>query len=204
MSEQSQIRSVSIHPLFLFEVVMPQPYHTPGPRTGCSRVVTGLFWTKIVHGDGDGTGRAPYGHTRRPCGIFAKLWWCPFPHVPVRAPYGTLAGPARAPYGSRRIWKTFEIPVRGPYDDHTGTARGPWVVLRIIRSNHKGAAVSSRTGPLAWCDHENNTGVKFLRALHSALRARNLTGAKIVRGQWLDVTEALARMLVRLHYSVIT
>ena len=28
--------------------VMPQSHYTPGPRTGCSRVVPGLFWTKIV------------------------------------------------------------------------------------------------------------------------------------------------------------
>ena len=31
---------------------------------------------------------------------------------------------------------------------------------------------------VAWCDHGNSTGVKFLRVLHSALRARNRTGAK--------------------------
>ena len=28
--------------------MMPQSYHTPGPRKGCSRAVQGLFWTKIV------------------------------------------------------------------------------------------------------------------------------------------------------------
>ena len=57
-------------------------------------------------------------------------------------------------------------------------AWGPCGVLRIFRSNHKCTAVSNRTGPVAWCDHENNTGVKFLRALHLASRARNGTGAK--------------------------
>ena len=28
--------------------LMPQSYHTPGPRTDCSRTVPGLFWTKNV------------------------------------------------------------------------------------------------------------------------------------------------------------
>ena len=29
-------------------ILMPQSHHTPGPCTGCSRAVPGLFWTKIV------------------------------------------------------------------------------------------------------------------------------------------------------------
>ena len=79
--------------------------------------------------------------------------------------------------------------MRGPYDAHTGIAQGPY---GIIRSNHKRIAVLSRTGPIAWCDHENSTSIKFLRALHSALRAKKIVGVlKIVRGPWLDVTEAL-------------
>ena len=109
---------------------------------------------------------------------FCKFWCCQLPYVPVRAPYGTFAGPARAPYGSRRIWRTFEIPMRGPYDARTGTARGPCGVLRIIWSNYRCTAVSTRTWPVAWCDHENSTGVKSLRALHSALWARNRTGVQ--------------------------
>ena len=36
----------------------------------------------------------------------------------------------------------------------------------------------SFTGPVAWGDHEYSNGVKFLPVLHSALRARNRTGAK--------------------------
>ena len=145
---------------------------------------------------------------------FCQSWLCQFPYVSViRAPYGTLAGHARAPYGSRRIWKTLKIPVRGPYDARTGIARCSRGVLRIIQPNHKYAEVSSRTGTLAWCDHGNSTDEKFLRGLHSALRARirtgdkNRTGSvvgcdrhygqeiirviKIARGPWLDVTEAL-------------
>ena len=67
--------------------------------------------------------------------------------------------------------------MRGPHDAGRGIERGTRGVLRIIRPNHQCTAVSSRTGPVAWCDHENST-VKFLRALHSALRARNRTGDK--------------------------
>ena len=91
-------------------------------------------------------------------------------------------GPSYGPHG---IWKTLEIPERGPHDK--GIARGPCGVPRIIRSNYKCTAISSRTGPVAWCDHENSTGVKFLRARHSTLRARNRTGAKIVRTRgWMS------------------
>ena len=62
--------------------------------------------------------------------------------------------------------------------------------MRIIQPNYKYAAVSSRTGPAARCDHENCTDAKFLRVLHLALRERNRRVMKIVRGPWLDVTEA--------------
>ena len=78
-----------------------------------------------------------------------------------------------------------------PCDARTGIAQGPCGILRIIRSHHKCAAVSSRTGPDAWCDHGNSTGVKFLLELHSDLWARNRVGAKIVWGPWLDVTKPL-------------
>ena len=55
------------------------------------------------------------------------------------------------------------------------------------RASH-GVSVKSRTSPVAWCDHENNTDVKFLLALHSALRPRNRTGAKIVRARgWMGL-----------------
>ena len=68
--------------------------------------------------------------------------------------------------------------MRGPYDARTGIARGTHGVLRIINPNHKYAAVSSRTGPVAWCDQGNSTDVRFLRELHLALRTRNRTGDK--------------------------
>ena len=76
--------------------------------------------------------------------------------------------------------KNIEDSLAGPYDARTGIARGTRGVPRIIRPNHKCTAVSSRTGPVVWCDHENSTDVKFLRARHSALwlRARNRTGDK--------------------------
>ena len=85
--------------------------------------------------------------------------------------------------------------MRGPYDARTGIARGTHGVLRIIQPNHNYTAVSSRTEPVAWCDHENSTDVKFLRPLHSALRARNRTGDKnrtrsVVGCDW-GITETL-------------
>ena len=120
---------------------------------------------------------------------FCQFWLCKFHYVSVRLSYDTLVGPTRAPYGSLRMWKTLKIPVRGPHDAHTGIALGTRGVLSIIRPNHKCIAVSNRTGSVAWCDHENSTDVKLLRALHSSLRTRNRTGDKnrtgpVVRCDW--------------------
>ena len=98
---------------------------------------------------------------------FCQFWLCQFPYMSKRVPYGTLAGHTQALNGSHRIWKTLKIPLWGPYD-----------VLWIIQPNHKYSIVSSCTGPIAWCDHDNSTDVKFLRPLHSALQARNRTGDK--------------------------
>ena len=126
---------------------------------------------------------------------FCQFWLYQFPYVSVRVSYGALVGPTWAPYGSRRIWKHWRFPcgVRTMHGHRTGT-RG---VLRIIRPNHKCTVVSSRPGPVAWCDHENSTDVKFLRARHSALRARNRMGDKkhtgpVVRGDW-GITEICGR-----------
>ena len=126
--------------------------------------------------------RGPYGHMWHPCRIFAHSG-C---FNSLTCPYSTLAGPAWAPYSSRRIWKILEIPMQGPYNAHTSITQDPCGVLRIIWSNHQCTAVSSRTRPIAWCDHENSTGVKFLWSLQSALWARNLTGAKMcmVKYDW--------------------
>ena len=114
--------------------------------------------------------------------------------IPIRVRKSAIRHPCgyrMGPYGSCRIWKTLEIPVLSPCDARTGIAQGPCGILRIIRSHHKCAAVSSRTGPDAWCDHGNSTGVKFLLELHSDLWARNRVGAKLVWGPWLDVTKPL-------------
>ena len=125
-----------------------------------------------------GTRTGPVSPYTTPVRDFCQLWLCQFSCVSVRAPYGTLAGHALAPYGSRRIWKILKNPVRGPHDAHTGIARGSREVLRIIQPNHQYADVWSRTGPVAWCDHGNSTDVKFLWVLHSASRASNRTGDK--------------------------
>ena len=61
-----------------------------------------------------------------------KFWLCQFSYLSVRVPYGTLVGPARAAYGSRRIWKTLDIAARGPYDARVGIARSPCGVLSFI------------------------------------------------------------------------
>ena len=111
-------------------------------------------------------------------------------YLSASLPFATLVGLARAPYGSRRIWTILKIPVWGPHDARTTNARGPCGVMRIIRSNHKYTVTSSRTGPVAWLWPREQHHVKFLWALHSASRARNRTGAKIVWSPWLDVTEA--------------
>ena len=80
--------------------------------------------------------------------------------------------------------------------------------MRIIQPNHQYTAVSSRTGPLAWCDHENSTDVKFLRALHSALRARNRTGDKnrtgpVVGCDWGITQDVLGRCKKRYQFLLI-
>ena len=95
----------------------------------------------------------------------------------VRHPCGSRTGPVRVPWDMKNIEDSRASPVsaRARGGGGGGGTRG---VLRIIQPNHKYADVSSRTGPVAWCDHGNSTDVKFLRALHSALRARNRAGDK--------------------------
>ena len=88
-------------------------------------------------------------------------------------------------------------PVRCPHGPRTGTHR----VLRIILQNHKCTAVSNRTGPVALCDHENSTDVKFVRALHFALRARNRTGDKIRTGPVVGCDWGISNQRLRLAVS---
>ena len=87
--------------------VMPQSHHIPGPRTGCSRTVYGVFWTTIV--------RPLTGPAGAPCEAVRILTPSTGPVefnaciIRLRAPYGfryrkqsvrvsynTLSGPARA------------------------------------------------------------------------------------------------------------
>ena len=79
------------------------------------------------------------------------------------------------------------------YDARTGIARGTRGVMPIIQPNHKYTAVSSRTGPVDWCDHENSTDVKFLRGLHSALRAINRMGDKNRTGPMVGCDWGISR-----------
>ena len=92
--------------------------------------------------------------------FFLQFWLYQFPYVSVRVSHGALI-PTRAPYVSCKIWKMLKISLRGPRDARWGIARGTRGVLRIIQPNHKCTAVSSRTGAVAWCDHENSTNVKI-------------------------------------------
>ena len=67
--------------------------------------------------------------------------------------------------------------------DFRATARCPYGIARVSCgvfkiSNHKCTTLSSRTVPIVWCDHQNSSRGKFLRVLHSALPARNRSGAK--------------------------
>ena len=78
------------------------------------------------------------------------------------------AGPVRCPHGHRTGY---------PWSPANYSTM-PWVCSRIKPYE-----------PVAWYDHGNSTDVKFLRALHSALRARNRTGDKnrtgpMVRCDW--------------------
>ena len=47
-------------------LLMPQSHQTPGPRTGCSRAVYWLFWTKIV--------RPPMGPRAAPYEFCIPVW----------------------------------------------------------------------------------------------------------------------------------
>ena len=116
----------------------------------------------------------PYGQIRRPCGIFANSGCVNSLTCPKErrtAPLWVTHGPRTGPVGYEKNW-------RFPCSARTGIARGTRRALRTIQPNHKHTAVSSLTGLVAWCDHEDNTDVNVLRALHSPLRARNSTGAK--------------------------
>ena len=146
-----------------------------GPRTGFDIVTSP--WTAR-----EGTVRGPCRPRTAKYDDRARFLPIVVVSIPLRVRRGAVRHPckshARVPYRSRRIWRTLKIPVRGPYDARRGIARGTFGVLWIIQPNHKYVDVSSRTGPVARCDHGNSTDAKFLRGLHLALRARNRTGDK--------------------------
>ena len=101
--------------------------------------------------------RTPYAQIRRPSGIFANDG-CVSKGA-VRHSCGSHTGPVRYKNEYPRAG-----PVRCPYGHRMGYLWSP----ANYSTNHKYATVSSRTGPVAWCDRGNSTDVKFLRALHLA------------------------------------
>ena len=89
--------------------LMPQSHHTLGPRTGCSRAVPRVIWTKIVRPLTGLVRRhanfaSPYG-ARRVLIMHYKLT-DPYGFrdckQPVNSPCGPHKGPVRAPYGQIR------------------------------------------------------------------------------------------------------
>ena len=96
--------------------LMLQSHHTPGPRTGCSRAIHRLFWTKIVRVTVRVTTRtAP---TSNPYGPRAAPYeFC----LPVRDPWSFNACiiSLRAPYGLRN----FEQTMNSPCGDRAGPVR---------------------------------------------------------------------------------
>ena len=128
-----------------------------------------------------GTTRARTGPVRphtTPERDFCKFWLCHFPYKSVRVTYGTLVGPGRAPCNPIE----YEKQRRFPYGARAMPARASHGVhvasCKLFDQTIMCTTVSSRTGRVARCYHENSTSVKILRALHSALWARTRTGAK--------------------------
>ena len=101
--------------------------------------------------------------------FFCKFWLCQFPYVSV--PYSFFAGPTRAPYWFRRLWKTLEFPCR----TRTTTARdSQGLILYGARS-------------LMWPREQRRRNIHILHfnRLHVQEIVRML---KIARGPWLDST----------------
>ena len=101
--------------------------------------------------------RGPHGYCTAKCDARVGFLSILVVSIPLRVRMGV----ALHPYGPRTgpVW----------YEKHLRFSCG-------ARTMH--TAMSSRTGPVAWYDHENSTDVKVLRALHLALRAKNRTGDK--------------------------
>ena len=92
------------------------------------------------------------------------------------APLRVTHGPRTGPVGYEKHWRfpcrARMMPVRAPH----GVPVESYELFNQTISVQTCQVV--RTGPVAWCDHGNSTDVKFLRVLHSVLRARNRTGDK--------------------------
>ena len=135
--------------------------------------------------DHKGHVRAPYGQIRHPCGIFAN-YGCVNSlsclegrfTTPMRVTHSSLMGPV----GYEKHWRfpcgACTMPVRALH----GVSAGSCELFDQTISMQTCQAIR---GPVAWCDQGDSTDVKFLRALHSDLRARNRTGDKNCMGMWL-------------------
>ena len=127
------------------KAVMPQSHDTPGPRTGFSWAVQGLFWTKIV--------RPLMGTTRAPCGAVRIL-------PPHTGPGGVLMHALLA-YGPRTGLWDHKQPMRGPYRPRTAKydARAGFLEILVVSiplGVRKGAVrhpCVSHTGPVGYEKH---------------------------------------------------
>ena len=142
--------------------LMPQSHHTPGPGRGCSRAVPGRFWTKIV--------RPFTGPARAPCGAVRIL---PLRTGPVE--FNACIIRLRAPYG---LWYP-----KQPVNSTCGDRKG------VIRPNHKTCqAVRGRS--MMWAREQQRRKDSYGRVTWP-YGQQIVRVIKIVRGPWLDVTEAL-------------
>ena len=130
-----------------YKSLMPQSHHTPGPRTGCSRAVHRLFWTKIV--------RPLTGPARAPCGAVRIL---PSRTGPVEfsCMHYKFTGPGTGLEILNSPWTARAGIVRGPYGPRTAKydARAgflPILVVSIplrVRKDTVRHPCGSRTGPV--------------------------------------------------------
>ena len=117
---------------------------------------------------------------------------------PVRCPgvwcdLSISAGSVHVRTGPAGYEKHWRFPCRA----HTTPARAStWSPAYYSVKLYKWTAVSSCAGPVAWCDHENSTGVKIPTGVSlGPTWARNHTGANIVRRPWLEQKEVLNRSI---------
>ena len=117
-------------------------------------------------------------HISRP-DIYTRSVICTGFYIPAQDPYGIL----RAPYGMEHTEESRAGYVRCLFRRRAGA-------LFNLFDNNISDAVSSRTGPVAWCDHKNSTGVNPYVRFTRPYGQEIVRVLKIVRGPCLDVTEA--------------